>query len=409
MHWQPLGKEVKIMVTQVMDALNQIILLRRTKDDQTEDQVEVNMIYSPKQTVLWDLINKNQHIRMPAIVCSIGSFQRDINRVFNKIEGSYYNVYPVASGSESLLQPLPVNIGLNVSIMCKYQSDMDQILGQFAYFDPYIVVSWKDPLLNYMEVRSEVFWNEAVNLSYPTDTTATQFYRVLGDTTLTIKGWLYKKPQPSIGKIYHVTTNFTALSGINGDYQDLTAMRNEYNTESVYVSGWPQIYRAIPCYTLTGLETEFNLIGTSFDINGHPVSGLFAIPLDPNIYPTINYYDPLSAQPSLSDKFPPFSGIPIPTFRIDDNNVLTFILPSASNFGFVDILAWNEAGYGRLTWGRRGPFTNPWPMEISGREYYQQYQDRSTLGIEIRPSPPSGTYSIGKYLVNETFIIGASE
>lgn len=404
MRWQPLGKEVKILITQFIDALDEVIIQRRNKDASIDDQIEVNIIYSPKQRTLWDLINKNQHIQIPVISCYITAFARDPQRVFNKIEGSYYNLYPASSGSESLLQPLPINITMGVSIICRYQTDLDQILGQLAYFDPYIVVSWLDPLLNFTEVRSTVYWDESVKIQYPVETTSNQPTRIIADTSFVIKGWLYKIPQPNVGKIYEVKTTFTSVSELDINYSLLTALRTLDNSEYFDICAIPQIQRVFPNYALTGTKPQFIMFGDMFTFKDHCISGLYAIPLDSSIYPSVSWFDPLSFQPTLSAKYPGFSGVPITNYTIENNNTLTFYLPSTENYGFIDILAWNEAGYSKLTNAIKSNYY-PWE-DPTQSEYFQRYQDESVLGIESKPTPLSG--GIGTYEVGNTFIVSVS-
>jgi hypothetical protein len=404
MRWQPLGKEVKILVTQFIDALSEIIIQRRNKDADIEDQIEVNIIYSPKQRTLWDLINKNQHIQIPVISCYITGFARDPQRVFNKIQGSYYNTFPASSGSELLLQPLPVNITMGVSIITRYQTDLDQILGQLAYFDPYIVVSYMDPLLSFTEVRSTIYWDEAVKIQYPVETVANQPTRIIADTSFLIKGWLYKKPMPDVGKIYEIKTNFTSVSELDLNYSLLTALRTSDNTEYFDISAIPQIQKVFPNYTLTGVEDEFILYGDMFYFKDHCISGLYAIPLDDNIYNSISWFDPLSSEPSLSSQYPGFSGINIPNFTIQSNNIITFYLPSTENFGFIDLLAWNEAGYSKLTNAIKSNY-QPW-VDSAEAEYFQRWQDPSVLGIEVKPR--SLGVGVGEVKVGSDFIISGT-
>ena len=367
MNWQPLGTEVKTMITQFLDALSQIIINRKTVEGVVKDQIEVNIVYAPKQRVLWDLINKNQHITIPIISCYITGFARDPQRVFNKIAGSYYNVSPAASGSEHLLQPLPINITMGVSIICRYQTDLDQILGQLAYWDPYIVVSWKDPLLDFTEVRSTVYWSENVSIQYPVETVANQPTRIIADTSFTIKGWLYRIPQPDVGKIYKITTTFTSVSELDIAYSQMTALQQDSSmSDDFTISAIPQISRVFPNYTLSGANTDFIMFGDMFSFKDHCISGIYAVPLDPAIYSNLSWFDPLSSQPTLSAKYPGFSGIQIETYNIESNNILTFTLPSAQNYGWIDLLCFNEAGYSRLTEAIK-PNTLIW--EGSGAEY----------------------------------------
>ena len=404
MNWNPKGIEVKSLVTQFLDALSHIIIQRKEKDGTVVDQIEVNIVYAPKQRVLYDLINKNQHITIPVISCYITNFARDPQRVFNKIQGSTYNMLPATSGSEQLLQPLPINITMGVSIICRYQTDLDIIMGNiFAYFDPYIIVSWLDPVLNFTEVRSTVRWSESVNIQYPLETAANQPTRIIADTSFTIAGWLYKKELPDIGKIYKITTNFASVSELEMSYSLLTALQTPDSTDTFVISAIPQIQRVFPDYSLTGVETEFMMVGSNFNFKDHFLSGMYAVPMDNNIYPTLTYFDPLSDQPTLSAKYPPFSGVRITDYTIESDNIVTFTLPSAVGYGHVDILTFNTAGYSRLTDAQK-PNTLLWAG--SGGEYWQSSQDKSVLGIEIKPTEPLS--GIGIYNVGSTFVITSS-
>tara|TARA_R110000851_G_scaffold319698_1_gene484238 strand:- start:583 stop:1005 length:423 start_codon:yes stop_codon:yes gene_type:complete len=99
-----------------------------------------------------------------------------------------------------------------MSIITKFQTDMDQILSNFIpYNDPYIVISWKIPeefLVTEQEIRSEVLWDGNVSIDYPTDLDNSTPYRVTGDTSFIIKGWIFKKHITDYaGTILQINTN----------------------------------------------------------------------------------------------------------------------------------------------------------------------------------------------------------
>jgi hypothetical protein len=142
---------------------------------------------------------------------------------------------------------------------------MDQIISNFVpYNNPYIVISWKIPYTVTpngfdipQEIRSEVLWDGGVNLTYPTDIQANEKYRILGDTSFIIKGWLFPYMQRPVGNIYFINNNFN-VSSILTDYDTLTGSTFTYpistglvnERETVSLSGSPQ-------FTNIGFDTSF--------------------------------------------------------------------------------------------------------------------------------------------------------
>jgi len=204
--------EIKDLLTQFVTAFDDIVIKRFNVNRKVEDRISVRYVYSPKQRVLYDIINTAQNITLPAVAVTIGSIARDNNRVFNKLEGFYYSD---GSNKKSahLLSPVPINITVNVSIITRFQTDMDQILSNFVpYSNPYVVISWKVPtefqLPTIQEIRSEVLWDGNIALDYPVDLNGQQKPRVVADTSFVIKGWLFKEQTASVSNIYYIENNF---------------------------------------------------------------------------------------------------------------------------------------------------------------------------------------------------------
>jgi hypothetical protein len=217
----PFQFEIKDIMTQFIAAFNDVTINRYNKSREVQDKINVRYVYAPKQRVLHDLVNKNQHITLPAIAVSIASVSRDETRVFNKIFGTYMHTGQedgsVNTSSDFMPAPVPINIGVNMSILAKYQSDMDQILSNFIpYSNPYIIISWKVPtefVTDVQEIRTEVEWSGAVSLDYPTDVDPNSPARLAGDTSFTIKGYLFPDKGEDDGKnILYVNTDFQILS-----------------------------------------------------------------------------------------------------------------------------------------------------------------------------------------------------
>jgi hypothetical protein len=214
---QPFYFEIKDLITQFVAAFNSVVINRYDKNRVPDaKKLRVSYVYSPKQRVIQDLVNKSMHITLPVIAVTIGGVARDNSRVFNKILGSFY-ANNGSGSSDFLPQPVPINITVNMSILTKFQTDMDQILSNFVpYNNPYIIISWKVPdafVAIPQEIRSEVLWSESVNMTYPTDIDSSTPYRVSADTSFTIKGWLFPKSQGPANNIFVIDTNFIPVSG----------------------------------------------------------------------------------------------------------------------------------------------------------------------------------------------------
>ena len=216
MKTQPYNFEIKDMVTQFVAAFNNVVIDRYNKSRSVVDKIKVKYLYAPKQRVLNDLVTKNQHVTLPAVAVSIGSVSRDEGRVFNKIYGEYQFIEG-STDSKHLPSPVPINVSINMSIVTKYQTDMDQILSNFVpYNNPYIVISWKTPsdfTSDTEEIRSAVMWDGSISLTYPDDYDSSTSYRVTADTTFEIKGWLWPQKSTDAKQIFHASTNFTTLTG----------------------------------------------------------------------------------------------------------------------------------------------------------------------------------------------------
>ena len=222
---QAFSFEIKDLMIQFVAAFDNVIIKRYNDQRQAMEKIQVRYVYAPKQRVLYDIVNRSQNITLPVVAVSIGGVSRDNNRVFNKLSGFYFNRTQNEDqrGFTSAFygSPVPVNIDVNMSIIAKYQSDMDQILSNFVpYNDPYIIISWKIPdtvnLAVEQEIRSEVLWNGNVSMSYPTDINASEKYRITADTSFTIKGWLFKDLRNNTAEnIYFVDSNFYTSSDIS--------------------------------------------------------------------------------------------------------------------------------------------------------------------------------------------------
>lgn len=376
--------EIRTMIAQFCDSFNDVIIRRynNAADREVQDKIQCNFVYAPKTRVIHDLINKAKHIKLPVISVNISSMNRNPGRVFNKIEGPYYNLGLNDTGFAHPLQPVPVDIGINMSIITRFQSDMDQIITNFApYNDPYIVISWKEPYTQY-EIRTIVKWSGNMSFEYPTDIAPNTQYRVIANTSFTIEGWLFKFAEEPAGKIYKIDTSFTALSDLEAKYETmLSYVDTELNTDTFIVSGRPQVktvdpWIMIPCVNDKGVT----VYGTWFDtLCSLYVSG------SPGVYSNMSWYDPASGNSKISGMYPGFSGIEIDSWDLSNDTTISFTMPSAISAGYVDIIAFNEAGYGILTEDAIRPTLNPYVSGTPEYDNYVEYQHPCVSGVRVDP------------------------
>jgi uncharacterized membrane protein len=217
------GFEIQTLLEQFIGAFNDIVIKRYNKDYTAVSPtsgIKVNYIYAPKQRVV-NVLNTPAPggITVPVVAVNIASISRDQSRVFNKNEGFdiILDQEDIGTVAKRIFQPVPINITVNMSILTKYQSDMDQILSNFIpYCDPYIVISWKLPVGNHTkkqnypyEIRSEILWGGTVNVTYPIELQGNQAFKVVADTSFTIKGWMFKDSKEYIKRIYTIHSEYS--------------------------------------------------------------------------------------------------------------------------------------------------------------------------------------------------------
>ena len=379
--------EVQTMMTMFINAMSDIIIKRFNVHKNPENQIKVRIVYAPKQRVLNDLLNKDQNLILPVVACYIGGITRDNNRAFNKIVGTY-NEQPDGRFLNEK-QPLPIDLAINVTVMTRYQADMDQILSHLLpYINPYFVVSWRTPARPDFEIRSNVYWNGSANIQYPTELNSTQVARVIADLSFVFKGWIFQAlPSDVIGSIYTIQSTYAITDEI--DYLEsyekykLGALSSPENYDYIFQKGTPPQAKIIePAYTSVGKNQQFFVFGSGFKelrsvyLSGAPLSSMST------------FQNPFSAMPSLSAEHTGFSAVRLPTSKWSTNydNFLSFIMPSASIPGKIDLILENTGGWDTLTNNVRLNDYDPFIAlpSLSSLEF-EPYQFPFLSGIEILP------------------------
>lgn len=347
-----------------MAAFDDTVIKRYNKSGQAQQNVAVRYVMAPKQRVMYDIVNKNQNLELPVVAVDLTSVSYDTDRVFNKLDD--FENYANADTGSSIRTPTPVNLTVNMSIMCRYMQDMEQILSNFIpYSNPYIVLSWKEPVSderandNPIEIRSEVLWDQNISLNTPTETTYSDKFRIIADTSFTIKGWLFLSKNETANPIYFIENNFIAVD--NGysfnaaitaaDYETFfESLTADASIETISLSGIPEITNVF-----------FNASGATL-----PVTSNVTITNNTGQYPNRTYtligahYDEtefvmLSSNDTITTGFTslstPYTGdlegylLPLSSWTVMSDEVLNVTLPAFDNPGRFDIIVKNPAGF----------------------------------------------------------------
>jgi hypothetical protein len=110
------------------------------------------------------------------------------------------------------------------------------------------------------------------------------------------------------------------------------------------MAGYTFLTKPYTPVVFTSATRTFNVYGKSFFrvtnvyLSGYP-------------YQNQTFYNPFSSVPKLSASYPGFFGVKLLSSQYTSNNenTVTFTMPSATRAGYVDIIVENPAGYGKLT------------------------------------------------------------
>ncbi len=351
------------MVAQFIAAFDDIVIGRFNKEREEKDRINVRYLYAPKQRVMHDIINLNKTIEIPAVAVNISSVSRDTTRVFNKVDGFYYSSNDPQTNqltSRHIKAPIPINLELSVSIIARYQSDIDQILSNFVPFcNPYVVISWYVPkefnIAVDQEIRSEVLWNGNVAMNYPIELNGSAKARVTADTSFTVKGWLFKDEAQPAGNIFFIENNFITENVLT-EYESMTGFNAlssiEYNydtsssktrTDTFILSGSPFVsgiyYNNVLLQApLKNIETteggKITLKGTSLQYT----NGILLSCTSLSALSSLKVYGGFSKQPGISGQ--------LLDFEILNDNAVTFDMPPIpETAGRVSFVPFNTAGW----------------------------------------------------------------
>lgn len=359
--------EIKDILTQFIAAFDDTVIKRYDKDRNARQDVEVRYVFAPKQRVMYDIINKAQNITLPVVTVDLASLSYDSERAFNKVN-KLHN-YRNEVDNTSVDMPTPINLVVNMSILGRYMQDVEQIISNFApYTNPYIILAWREPSSRSedVEIRTEVTWDENISLNCPTETTYSDKFRIVADTSFTIKTWLFRNQNTDAAPIYFIKNNLIAVEKDWSISQPLTSLDydnffKEYDESedrdnimvTQHLSGTPEISNIYLNSNDGLIEASYNSpITLNKDMSGANVYNYLL--LGDNYNETTEVLlssDNINLTQNLTTFNTRYTGsvtgfnLSTENYKVLSNNTLSISIPPLSGSGNVDIIIKNPAGW----------------------------------------------------------------
>ena len=351
--------EVKDLLTQFVAAFDDTVVKRYDKNSNARQEVAVRYVFAPKQRIMYDIVNKAQNIELPVVAIDLASVSYDTDRVFNKLDN--FENYRNSNSSTSIRTPTPVNLTVNMSILCRYMQDMEQIISNFVpYSDPYIILAWKEPVSsdvsNTIEIRSEVLWDQNITLNTPTETTYSDKFRIVADTSFTIKGWLFRSKNEERSPIYFIENNFINVrpdfnlnQGLSSlDYETFFANMSSTvgDVETITLSGIPEITNVyfntsgslLPIDNPITIVTNTSAGGRSYTLYGNNYDRTEFVMLSSNSAITTGF---TAVNTTYTGEV---SGYILPTsqWNVLNNQILNIMIPALTASGRFDVIVFSR-------------------------------------------------------------------
>jgi hypothetical protein len=391
--------EVRTLMSHFINACNDIKIKRFDADGAVEDTIDVIFKYGPRQRVFHDLTQQKTNIKLPLVNVYVTGITRNEQRVANNVSTLPFDTNPTSSIFLNIGAPVPIDIGINMTIITKYQRDMEQILTNWIpYFDPYINVSWNHPITN-QELQSRIIWSGSAPIQSPDNLAGNTPFQWVCDTAFTMEGWLFKNDLPPAKKIIFINTSWTPVPQIFCNLEDNEAYQTTDNTDCLSLTGLPApMIPSVDCI-VGGQWTTITLFGRMFkDVVGVYVSGGPGVTV-----PSATGWNLFAVASSLSALVATCSAITayaVPDFivgnvqtvadarmtgymkdfqqvlnestvyrggAINDRdtawNMLTFHVPPLSGNGYVDFVVINAGGCSSLASSSFLHLVNPYPED----------------------------------------------
>lgn len=190
------GFEIESILMQFVSMIDNAMVMRYEKQDQERvlvNTIKPRYIFSSKSRLLNMLVNNAKNFSLPCVSIQLNSISSEKER----LEGKQTPFHRYYSGEVTTYdKPTPINLGVTVSIVTKYQQDLYQIYGKLcSMFRPYKVFSWKMPKFGCVNVEEELInkveWDFNFNLEIKDTLNEGDEERFIGKMNFSIQGWIF--------------------------------------------------------------------------------------------------------------------------------------------------------------------------------------------------------------------------
>lgn len=206
MKYRSYNSEFITSTAQLLDVFDQIVIDRRDKSG-VQQLIHVPCVFGNRSRILKSLENRNKTLKVPMMAITMGSISRDSTRVHEinhgiTLQSREWDYDPIKTTA------VPVNIEYELSIISKYQEDLDQIICNFIPFsNPDFYVVWPHPKTPKWNMKSQIVWDGNISVTYADEVSETDPYRIIATTSFVFKTWIFpgldkdKNDGPVIHKI----------------------------------------------------------------------------------------------------------------------------------------------------------------------------------------------------------------
>jgi hypothetical protein len=190
MKYRSYNKEIKIAHAMLRDVFHGITIDRRDRKDNVQKEIIVPCMNGTRSRILKSMEDRNKTLMLPVMTLGMDGLYRDTDRVhsINEVLQSVNGVNEIDLRDGIAV---PINLSFTLSIVTKYQEDMDQIIGNFIpFFNPDVYVTYPAPN-NIGNIKSQILWDGTVSINHNEEITERENERIVAETTFLMKIWIF--------------------------------------------------------------------------------------------------------------------------------------------------------------------------------------------------------------------------
>lgn len=171
---------------------NNIKIERTDKNGQTS-WLRIPCVFGQRSRILKSFENRDRQsmYKLPLIVINRTGYSRQgdrLNNLHNEVK------YEITSKNRNLqyLTPVPIDISYDVSVIAKYQADIDKIASNFmVFFNSNVWVSQEHPKFEGVKLHNEIIMSDSVSEEHPDEFDGSQDDIVTSTFQFTFKTYLF--------------------------------------------------------------------------------------------------------------------------------------------------------------------------------------------------------------------------